>query len=1094
MSETLPHIFLSFANDHTGAFLHALEPERRALRSELSIFQRNGWGYYHSSSSSAARHLIEDLQLYPRQISIFHFSGHADGESLQLESQKKEQQELHQNNLLSILKEEAQNNLKLVFLNACETKGMLEGLQELNVPAVILTDAVISDRQAKEFSLAFYRSLLNGSSLETAFSYAKTLINSSASDSRVFRAINLSYLKNKKVGDEIPWGLHVQDDSVLNWRLLKGKASDPKSETKALNKIPGSHQDFVGRDKELRELRHLLQKEKPVLLLNGIGGIGKTTLARQYLHDNYFHFDRVLWVSVLSEQADEEKGFQTATEALGNDIELLEHLGMVFEKEQSAADRVEEMLKRLRTQTGKNLLVIDNAGFSLEEIRRILPQAPHWQVLITSRKELSGLAVKRLDELPPEEALDLFYLHYPQGQQEAKDVEALLEHIGYHTLTLELFAKTCEKSPNTNPDKILKLLQEKELEKLSRKVFVEHSDREVEVYGYLLAAFELNELTEDELSILVQWAILPPLEIEWELLCKLFSVDEHEQEEFENLIFALLAKGWIGKGKLKTSYYIHQLIQELLRYKYEPDGENCEAVIQGINQLLLIDEGKDNPIKKFVFIPYGLAILFFLDKRKTEGISNLQNNLGLVYFYFGKYEIAVSLFQFLLSNTPETIDDNLPFIATVRSNLGITYQQLGEYNEAERLLNLALDFDLKQFGEDDLSTAKDKSNLAMVYYELAEFERAVALLESALSSFHENLDEDHPSTSNIRSNLALVYKELGEYEKAVGLLEKSLSSDLKNLDEDHPSIARLRSNLALVYQALGFYDQAVDFFNKSLSSDLKNFGNDHPSVAIVRSNLAAIYFDLGEYEKAVNLFEQSLTSCFMNFGEEHPSTARVRSNLALVYHALGEYEEAERLLDLALTYYLSHFGQEHSLTAKVRSNLAMVYISLKDYAKASDLLEKAILADLKNLGEDHSQVSIERSNLAIAYYELGEYDKAVFLLEKALSSDLMNFGEDHPSTARVRSNLALVYQASRRYFKAKDLLELSLSSLIRSFGEFHPSTAMCRMNLATIFLDLNKQKEAKELLIKAYDSFETKLGSDHPDTLNCKRWLDGIKG
>ena len=76
----------------------------------------------------------------------------------------------------------------------------------------------------------------------------------------------------------------------------------------------------------------------------------------------------------------------------------------------------------------------------------------------------------------------------------------------------------------------MSFLQEKRLPELSREVWSEHSEREVEVYSYLLSAFELakDELSEEELSVLTQLAVLPPEEMSWELLLKLFKVKEKE--------------------------------------------------------------------------------------------------------------------------------------------------------------------------------------------------------------------------------------------------------------------------------------------------------------------------------------------------------------------------------------------------------------------------------------------------------------------------------------------------------------------------------------------------------------------------------------
>ena len=338
---------------------------------------------------------------------------------------------------------------------------------------------------------------------------------------------------------------------------------------KELNELPNPPIEFIGRAFDLSSTVELLQGGNQVLLLNGIGGIGKTTLAKKYLHSQYDQYNHIAWISVLQEGSENKEGFQSAAEALGGDPDLFENLGVPFDLEQNAPVRTQRVLKALKQLPGKNLLVIDNAGFSLKEIRSQLPKPPKWHVLVTSRKEIPGLYQKRIDELPRAEALELFYTFYPQGLKEEEEIKSLLAYIGYHTLTIELFAKTCRKSPSVNPVLILDKLKGKKFEELSRKVWVAHSDREVEVYGYLLAIFELadSELGPKELEILTQLSVLPSEEYSWEFLLEVFQVEEKEPEAFETALMGLIEKGWVaGEG----TYKVHQLIQEIIRYKVSP--------------------------------------------------------------------------------------------------------------------------------------------------------------------------------------------------------------------------------------------------------------------------------------------------------------------------------------------------------------------------------------------------------------------------------------------------------------------------------------------------------------------------------------------
>ncbi|MEY2834377.1 MAG: hypothetical protein RLZZ557_39, partial [Bacteroidota bacterium] len=55
--------------------------------------------------------------------------------------------------------------------------------------------------------------------------------------------------------------------------------------------------EVVGRERELRDLRELLLNRHDALLVNGLGGIGKTTLARAYVHAHLDDYQHIAWVT-----------------------------------------------------------------------------------------------------------------------------------------------------------------------------------------------------------------------------------------------------------------------------------------------------------------------------------------------------------------------------------------------------------------------------------------------------------------------------------------------------------------------------------------------------------------------------------------------------------------------------------------------------------------------------------------------------------------------------------------------------------------------------------------------------------------------------
>lgn len=214
--ESKPVIFLTFANDRNGRFLEALRPEMTELNHLMTKYREDG-GDFHIPGSSQPDLLIRALNSFTNRITIFHYSGHANAGGLHLESMEGEGIFLNGKNLTSILADEAKQNLKLVFLNGCLTEGLVAAFQKMGVPAVIATKAEIPDDQAKAFSVAFYRSLVSGNTLETAFHQGKAVLEPDGKKNRIYRG--LDWEGKEKAGSEIPWGLYVGKDDVLGWKL-----------------------------------------------------------------------------------------------------------------------------------------------------------------------------------------------------------------------------------------------------------------------------------------------------------------------------------------------------------------------------------------------------------------------------------------------------------------------------------------------------------------------------------------------------------------------------------------------------------------------------------------------------------------------------------------------------------------------------------------------------------------------------------------------------------------------------------------------------------------------------------------------------------
>ncbi|MEM6803802.1 MAG: CHAT domain-containing protein, partial [Bacteroidota bacterium] len=148
-------IYSVFANDFSGS-LHSLKEEKRGLRTYL----RDKAGIEHVVFEDAVSSLlVDELTSYSEKIHIFHFAGHANGQTLKLEKADGEAEDFDVAQLKGYLQKSFCENIKLAFLNACNTHKLGQELIKAGIPAAIITYGVVPDSLAKDISLKFFEIL-----------------------------------------------------------------------------------------------------------------------------------------------------------------------------------------------------------------------------------------------------------------------------------------------------------------------------------------------------------------------------------------------------------------------------------------------------------------------------------------------------------------------------------------------------------------------------------------------------------------------------------------------------------------------------------------------------------------------------------------------------------------------------------------------------------------------------------------------------------------------------------------------------------------------------------------------------------------------
>lgn len=186
---------------------------------------------------------------------------------------------------------------------------------------------------------------------------------------------------------------------------LLGERKDP--ETPGNLGVPLT--TFVGREKELHELRELTEKER-LITLNGIGGVGKSRLAIELATSRKDAFQDGVWIIQLAPLTDESLISQSVAAALNI-------------REQPDQEMLHTLLDFIRNR--EILLILDNCEHLIRGCalfaETALSHAPSLRIIATSRESL-GITGEIQWRVP---SLSLPDLHSSSSLRQARSSEAI---------------------------------------------------------------------------------------------------------------------------------------------------------------------------------------------------------------------------------------------------------------------------------------------------------------------------------------------------------------------------------------------------------------------------------------------------------------------------------------------------------------------------------------------------------------------------------------------------------------------------------------------------------------------------------------------
>ncbi len=685
---------------------------------------------------------------------------------------------------------------------------------------------------------------------------------------------------------------------------------------------------FTGREDDLRSLARTLEKREAVVVITGLGGMGKTQLASEFVYRYGQYFSGgVFWLSFADHAAipievaicggvgvlDLQPNF--------SGLPLEDQVRLVFSAWQSPLPR---------------LLIFDNCEDELL-LSQWRPLMGGCRVLLTSRRgkwsKILDVTTLPLNVLRQVESVTLLRRHRPDLSADGT-LEDIATELGNLPLALHIagsYLETFRDDPELgNPSNFLAELQDTHLFQHPAlqgiDVTPSPTNHELHVgrtfalsYDHLKPTDPLDNLA---MTLLARAAPFAPGEpIPRELLLQTIDLSDRDaRRQAVRAINRLVELGLVNTGE-DGSLVLHQL---LARFAQEV-GEDDTKAQTDVEQALI--EVASDLNKKGYSAPL-LAILSHLRyvteialPRADNMSANLASSLGNLLTFISDYINARPYVEQALTIREKVLGSNHPDTASSLSDLAFLFFTDGSYETAVLHSRRALSILEANFGSNDPKTAAGINSLAFLVQATGDYRNAQLLNERALAIREVTFGPNHPKTAQSLSNLAAVLRVQGDVSTAKMYCERALAIDEATFAPDHPAVARSLDNLGQTLFKQGDYALAKTYFDRALAIQEKSLGIKHSSVARSLDRIAWTLIRQDDYSAARPYFDRALAIREEIFGTEHSETAKTLGNIGFLLHEMGDSAAASSYYKRALAIFEKTFGPAHPDTLNMRDKL-----------------------------------------------------------------------------------------------------------------------------------------------------------------------------
>jgi tetratricopeptide (TPR) repeat protein len=790
------------------------------------------------------------------------------------------------------------------------------------------------------------------------------------------------------------------------------------------NEIPSPNPNFTGREAELTRLRdNLFSQQSPhVQVISGMGGIGKTELATQYVHRNIDTYEIIWWI-----RAEQQDRVRDALVKLGQRLELRQATT------DSARDRtVAAVLETLQSSAWPNwLLIFDNAANPFDLEKYIPASRPEGHVIITARQPNwpSYIAADAIEVPPFTDAESVSFLRRTvpglaegngvtpaEDERRVREATRLASTLGHLPIAVEHAAAYLAETGQSVEEYMARFIENAHQllsEQLTDSELPAHVSGTWAMSSMLLTAdaehlFNLCSFFSPE-PIAMGLLLQPAAAIDTPSgLAELLSSPQRFRAAATQLHRLTLARVDGARDLIQ----VHRVVQAVTKGRLRLDRIELFRAYRAAADTLLASSNPSAPDQGSSDRVYDLSLQHLeSDKRFLRSDSPALRALIIdqvrrLHLRGGHGE-AMKFGQDALEVWRNTLGEEDLQVLALSVEVAVAMYVGGLTADAHELILRIRPLLQRHTEGDGFKALLSCENIyGAVLRGHSQFPEALALDLSILSSFEDVFGKNHERTLQVRNNIAVDHRLLGQFRHALDTDERTLADRRAIPGGDDMYTLSSSNAVARDLRGLGLYQESLDMARRVVDAFERFEGRENILWLHACEGFATALRKAGHHWDALQESEHVLQRWRDYLGMDHMYTLRAAADLINDRRAVGDLAGAEELA--RQTHDLCReSGAPDVLLYTVLVNLASVLrvAGRPDLAISHD--DQARRGLVKIHGDRHLFTLAANinyaSNLAALPGRLGE---AIDIGRKTLENCRLYLGDDHPDTLVAGANLS----------------------------------------------------------------------------------------